>query len=124
MIDEALDNIFQPIYGRDNGKMKTDVQTSDSGYVFDIDMPGFKKEEIDLTLDKGYLTVSANKNEEESDENKNYLFKERRTTSCSRTFYVGEVNEDGMKASLNNGILNIVVPKKEKIETSKKIAIE
>ncbi len=124
-LDNAFDDLFQPFYGRGVGSMKTDVSENEEGYQFEIDLPGFKKDEINIDLDKGYLTISANRKEEVNEENKKgYLFRERKFGSMSRTFYVGEVNEENIKANFADGILSIDVPKKEKIESRKKISIE
>lgn len=110
--------------------MKTDVKETDGAYELDIDLPGFKKENVEIELDKGYLTVNAHtKTEsEDKDEKGTYLRKERFQGSCRRSFYVGEEIQDGdISAKFDNGILKINVPKKElpKPEESKRlIAIE
>ncbi len=110
--------------------MKTDVQETADGYVLDIDMPGVKKEDMQVELKDGYLTVSAKTGYEndEKDKKGRYLRRERFTGSFSRNFYVGdEVTEQDIKARFENGVLTIGVPKKQpapQVEEKKYIAIE
>ena len=95
--------------------MKTDKET-ETAYVFDIDLPGLKKENVHAELQDGYLTIQASteSESEEKSENGTYLRKERFTGSCRRSFYVGEdISEDDIRAKFEDGILRIVVPKKE-----------
>ena len=110
--------------------MSTDVKETEHGYDVDIDMPGFKKEDIKLELQNGYLTVSASRNsehEDKSDEGK-WLRRERYIGSCSRSFYVGDnVKESDIHASYKNGMLCLQVPKMEaqpQVEAKHQIAIE
>ena len=113
-----------------NTMMKTDIRDTDSSYELDIDMPGFKKEDIKAQLKDGYLTISAatSANNDEQDKEGRYIRRERYAGSCSRSFYVGEdIKQDDIKAKFENGILKISVPKKEaqpKVEEDKHIAIE
>ena len=109
--------------------MKTDVKETDTGYEVDIDLPGFKKDEINAKLEDGYLTISAAKglDKDEKDKKGKYIRKERYAGSMSRSFYVGEgVTEDDIKAKYEDGILRLVVPKKaaKAVENKKYIAIE
>lgn len=103
--------------------MSTDVRELSDSYEYDIDLPGFKKEEIQATLENGYLTISASKSAEnnEKKENGQYLCRERYAGSCSRSFYVGEqVKEADVKAKFENGILSISIPKKEAVKPEHK----
>lgn len=119
-----------PLYGKHaKNLMKTDIREHESGYEVDIDLPGFKKDEINLQLDSGYLTVSAAKGLDKDEQAKDgtYIRKERYAGSCSRSFYVGEgVTEEDVHAKYEDGILKLAIPKKEdKIPEGKKyIAIE
>ena len=118
-----------PLYGKHaKNMMKTDVKETDSGYEVDIDLPGFKKDEINVQLDNGYLSISVAKglDKEEKKEGK-YIRKERYAGSMSRSFYVGEdLTEEDIHAKFENGILRLDVPKKEAkaVETKKRVAIE
>ena len=109
--------------------MKTDVRETEDSYELDIDLPGFKKDEISAKLDNGYLTVSASKglNKDEQDKKGNYIRQERYAGAMSRSFYVGEgIGQEEIKARYENGILKLSVPKKDKkvVEEHKQIAIE
>ena len=112
------------------GMMSTDVRETDKGYMVDIDMPGFKKDDISLDLQNGYLTVSAHRNSshEDKDDNGRRLRRERYAGSCSRSFYVGEdVKDSDIHASYKDGTLCLVMPKPEaqqQVETKHQIAIE
>ena len=120
-----------PLYGKNVSRlMKTDVRETEKTYELDIDLPGFKKDEIQIELKDGYLTISAtsdSKKEEKNDKGQ-YIRRERYTGSCSRSFYVGDaVTEEDIKAKFENGTLKMLVPKKEEqkaVENKKYIAIE
>ena len=118
------------LYGKHAGNvMKTDVKETEAGYEVDIDLPGFKKDEINAKLDNGYLTISAAKglDKDEQDKNGKYIRRERYAGSMSRSFYVGEgVTEEDIKAKYEDGILRLVVPKKDAkaVENNRYIAIE
>ncbi len=118
--DEEWDDVFRPLWQaerRGMGElMKTDILEKDGNYQLEIDMPGFDKKDISITVDNGYLTVSAKKDEslEKKDEKKNYIRKERRYGECSRSFYVGNIDEKSINASYDKGILNISFPKQSK----------
>ena len=118
------------LYGKHaSHEMKTDVRETDSGYEVDIDLPGFKKDEINIQLDNGYLSISAAKglDKDEQDKEGKYIRKERYAGSMSRSFYVGNaITQDDIKAKYESGILRLSVPKKaaEEIESAKRIAIE
>lgn len=119
-----------PQYGKSqNHIMKTDVKEIEGGYELDMDLPGYKKEDISVKLEKGYLTVSAvkNVNNDRKDENGKYIRQERYSGSCSRSFYVGEnVSQEDIHGKFEDGILKLTLPKEDqkKVETSKYIAIE
>ena len=119
-----------PLYGKHvKNMMKTDIREHEKGYEVDIDLPGFKKDEIGIELENGYLTVSAAKglDKDEEDKKGKYIRKERYAGAMQRSFYVGEyVTQEDIKAKYENGILRLSVPKKEAkpVETKKTIAIE
>ena len=109
--------------------MKTDVKETDNGYELDIDLPGFKKDEITAHLEDGYLTVSAAKgvDKDEKDKEGRYIRRERYSGSMTRSFYVGNaVTEQDIKAKYEDGILSLNIPKKDQkaVEAKKYIAIE
>ena len=119
-----------PLYGK-NAKniMKTDIREHDDGYELDIDLPGFKKDEINVELENGYLTISAAKGLDKDGQDKKgkYIRKERYAGAMQRSFYVGDaVTQEDIKAKFENGILKLSIPKKDAkaVETKKTIAIE
>ena len=122
--------VEKALYGKHaSHEMKTDVRETDSGYEVDIDLPGFKKDEINIQLDNGYLSISVAKglDKDEQDKEGKYIRKERYAGSMSRSFYVGNaITQDDIKAKYESGILRLSVPKKaaEEIEGAKRIAIE
>ena len=110
--------------------MKTDVKEDEHGYELNIELPGYKKEDVKAQLNDGYLTISAetNRSNDQKDENGKYIRRERYCGTCSRSFYVGEnITEEDIKAKFENGILKLTVPKKEaapEVKENKYIAIE
>ena len=129
------DNFFSgknPLYGKHaKNIMKTDVRETDKGYELDVDLPGFKKDEVQVELKDGYLVVSAEKGLDEDEKDKKsgkYLRRERYAGSCQRSYYVGkDTTEDDIKAHFEHGMLTVTVAKKEAkpaVEEKKHIAIE
>ena len=138
MFDDFLENGFfgshNPLFGK-NGRnlMKTDIRETDDAkaYRLAIDLPGFKKDEIKVSLEDGYLTIEAAKGLDEDEQEKKsgkYIRKERYAGSCQRSFYVGDnLTQEDIKGEFKHGILTLNVPKKEAkpaVETNKYIAIE
>ena len=113
----AFPNVEKKLYGKHaRNLMKTDVKDTDTGYEVDVDLAGFKKDEIQIELEKGFLTVTAAKglDKDEKDKKDNYIRRERYAGSMSRSFYVGEhVTEDDIHPKYENGILSFTVPKEE-----------
>ena len=120
-----------PLYGKHaKNMMKTDVRETDSSYEVDIDLPGFKKDEISAELKNGYLTISAAKGLDKDEQDKktgNYIRRERYAGSMGRSFYVGDdVAQEDIHAKFENGILRLTIPKKDAkaVEQNNYIAIE
>lgn len=106
---------------RHNEIMKTDIKEGENEYTLEIEMPGIKKENVKIELSKGYITISAENNNEVEEKEKNYIRKERHYGSFTRSFYVGDkVEMNDINASMDNGILSITVPKEESEEPEKK----
>ena len=106
---------------RNKELMKTDIKEGENEYTLEIEMPGIKKENVKIELSKGYLTISAENNNEVEEKENNYIRKERHYGSFTRSFYVGDkVEMNDINASMDNGILSITVPKEESEEPEKK----
>ena len=139
LFDDFMDFPFErdfwgrrnPLYGKNEKNiMKTDVRETDSSYELDIDLPGFKKDEVTAKLENGYLTISASKglNKDEKDkESGKYIRRERYAGAVSRSFYVGEhIQQEDIHAKFEDGILRLTVPKKDakQVDEQKYISIE
>lgn len=138
LFDEFWGNDFMRPEPRNNrryetpvtGVMKTDIKENEDSFDLDIDLPGYKKEDVSAELKDGYMTITAQKNsaDDQKDEKGNYIRRERFYGTCSRSFYVGkEITEEDIKAKFEDGILKINVPKKEaktEVPQKKFIAIE
>lgn len=136
--ENLLDDFFDvPAFPRFTGRnsapssiMHTDVKETKNGFEIAMNLPGFKKEDVQAELKDGYLTVNAttNTSKDEKNEEGKYIRRERYCGSCSRSFYVGEeITQEDIKAKFEDGVLKIAVPKKEAkpaVETKKYIAIE
>ena len=120
-----------PLYGKHaKNLMKTDVREKKDSYEVDIDLPGFKKDEITAELKDGYLTISAAKglDKDEKDKEGKYIRRERYAGNMSRSFYVGKnITEKDIHGKYENGILMLDIPKKapeKKVEEKKFVTIE
>ena len=128
---DVFEDFFKPMfYDEQLDSMRTDIRETDKEYQLSIEMPGFKKEEIKVSLENGYLTVSAAKglDKDEKDQKGKYIRQERYAGAMSRSFYIGEeVSQDEIRAKYENGILRLTIPKKDAkpaVEEKKHIAIE
>ena len=136
LFDEFFDDFARPVknVARFNtpvpAVMRTDVKENEKGYELDIDLPGYKKEDVQAQLKDGYLTITASSksDDKQKDENSKYIRRERYCGNRSRSFYVGEdIEQSDIKAKFEDGILKIGVPKKDakpKVEENKFITIE
>lgn len=109
---------------KENDKMKCDIYEKDNIYHIEADIPGFTKDDIKVEFNKGNLTITAEKSNDEEQEEKNYLRRERYYGKYQRTFYLGEINEEEAEATFLNGILKITIPKKLEEENKKYIEIK
>ena len=137
LFDDFFDDSFgmmnarSPLYGKHaRNLMKTDIRETDDAkaYRFAVELPGFKKDEISLDIKDGYLTIAAQKglDKDEQDKKGRVLRQERYAGSCSRSFYVGNVKPEDVKAKYEDGVLSVIVPKEDvkKLVSSTAIAIE
>ena len=130
--DKDFRDMEKKLYGRGSRNlMNTDVKETEDGFELEMDLPGFDKDEIKVSLEKGYMTVSAQKelkqDEKDADSGK-YIRRERYAGACQRSFFVGEeLTEEDIKGEFKHGILKLRVPKKEAkpaVEEKKYISIE
>ena len=130
--DNTESNVEKKLYGR-RGKnlLKTAIKETEGGYELEMDLPGFTKDEIKVSLENGYMTISAAKGLDKDEQDKKsgrYIRKERYAGSCERSFYVGEdITEEDIKGEFKHGILKLFVPKKEAkpaVEQKKYVSIE
>lgn len=118
--DDAFGGFFKPLfYEEKHHSMKTDIKETENSYVLDIEVPGFDKKDVNVSLENGYLTVSAQKkiceggeNGEKDKKKENYIRRER-SCSVSRSYYVGDVDKEAVKAKYENGVLTIDIPKEK-----------
>ena len=127
--DRRLWNGSNALYGKHaRTLMKTDVQENESGYTLSIDLPGFKKDEVNVELKDGYLTVSAQKglDKDETDKQGRYIRRERYAGSCSRSFYVGDLKPEDIRGKFESGVLILSMPKQSPAlpQQPNRIAIE
>ena len=122
-LDDIFDEMMLP---KKEQHIKCDIYEKDGNYHIEMDVPGFDKKDISIEANDGYLTITAEKNseDEEKNENKNYIRRERVYGKVERSFYLGDLDQDKIDAEFKNGILNIVVPKKEETSNKKRIEIK
>ncbi len=120
--DDSISNFLEG----DHNSMKCDIYEKDNNYFVEMDLPGFKKDEIKIECDKGNLIITASKEESEDDSNndKNYIRRERVYNKYSRSFYLGDIAEDEVSAKFDNGTLTVTIPKKQEADTKKYINID
>ena len=136
MFDEFFDNngffgSHSPLFGKNSKNlMKTDIRETDDAkaYRFAVELPGFKKDEVNVELENGYLTISAAKglDRDQKDGEGRYIRQVRYSGQCSRSFYVGDIRPEDVTASFEDGILRLTFPKagQPKLPEQKRIAIQ
>lgn len=121
-----LDDIFDDFLStKKEQNMRCDIYEEGNNYHIEVDIPGFDKKDISVEVKDGYLTISAVKNNEveDKDTKRNYIRRERVYGKFERSFYVGDLDEDNINAEFSNGMLKVIVGKKEKQENKKIIEI-
>ena len=127
--EKSLLGEHTPLYGKHaKNLMKTDIQETTEGYALSVDLPGFKKDEVDIQLLNGYLTIQATKSldQDETDKDGQYIRRERYAGSCMRSFYVGDIQPNEVKAAYESGVLKLTLPKQDtqRLPAQTKITIE
>ena len=106
------------------GAFRVDVKDNGKDFAIAADLPGIKKEEIDVAVNEGTLSISINRNEENEDKNERYIHRERRCSSMTRSIYLGDIDQAGITAKLEDGVLHITVPKKEVKNNTFKVDVQ
>lgn len=113
---------FMGRYGRDT--FKVDVQQKENEYLIEAELPGVKREEVNLELGEGNLLIAVKREENVNEEGKDYIHRERRYSSMSRGIYLPDAVKEGIRAKLDNGVLKVTVPRQKGLDNAKRIEIE
>lgn len=124
LIPKSFDDLFDNFPYFKNNNLKCDIYEKDGKYHIEVETPGFKKEDITVKFDDGYLTICCHKQSQKEEENKNYVKKERSCNECKRQIYVGNIEENDIKAKYDSGLLHIEVPKIKDGSDDKEIKID
>ena len=127
LFEDMFDNMFKAPVMSPNALMKTDVHEKDGKYILDVEIPGYKKEDVQISLYNGTLSITASKNNntEEKDDSGRVIRQERYSGTCSRSYYVGEgVKDTDVHATFTDGILKIELPTEQKKEEEEKKFID
>lgn len=119
-IDDILENFFSdrffPSLYKNSSQMKVDIKENEKEFILEVELPGIKKDEVNIEIDEGRLTISVQKDEQEEDKKENYIRRERSYSSMTRSFDISNVETDAVNAKFENGLLYIILPKKQQEE--------
>lgn len=121
MIDGFFNNSARDVDFLKSSSFKVDIEEKDNSFIVSAEVPGYEKDEINISLDEGKLTLSLEKKEENSEENKNFIHRERRFSKMSRTMYFKDIDDENIKAKLDKGVLEIDIPKKPEVISKRKL---
>lgn len=124
LMDDFFNDSFLGVKEAEKGGFKLDIKDQGNAFMVEADLPGIKKEELSLSYENDYLTISVSRNEEKKEEKENYIHRERRTSSMQRSVFMKGIDAEKIEASLEEGVLKMVLPKKTAPETGKKIEIK
>jgi HSP20 family protein len=124
MLDDFFSDSWSSKRSLTRDTFKINVQQNDADYLIEAELPGVNKDEIDVGLNDGRLTISVKREEKINEEKKNYIHRESRYSSMSRSIYLADADPKGIKAKLDNGVLSISIPRQEKTVKADKIEIE
>ena len=124
MLDDFFSDSWSSRRSLTRDTFKINVQQNDADYLIEAELPGVNKDEIDVDLNDGRLTISVKREEKINEEKKNYIHRESRYSSMSRSIYLADADPKGIKAKLDNGVLSVNVPRQEKTVKADKIEIE
>ena len=126
LFDVFDDDFFKPMFFDEQQDLKTNIKETETGYELAIETPGYNKDQIQVSLENGYLTVNCKKAQKEEENGKSRYLRKEISESCQRSYYVGnDITQEQIKAKYDNGILTLIVPKEApKLSQSKLISIE
>jgi HSP20 family protein len=124
MLDDFFSDPWTAGGRASRNSFRVDVQAADKEYVVEAELPGVKKEEVRLDMNDGNLSITVQREDKVEDEGKNYIHRERRYASMSRTIYLGDAVYEGIHARLEGGVLHVTVPRQPQVENSRRIEIE
>jgi HSP20 family protein len=124
MLDDFFSDNWSPRRSLERDTFKINVQQNDTEYLIEAELPGVNKDEIDVELNDGRLNITVKREEKINEEKKNYIHRESRFASMSRSIYLADADAKGIKAKMDNGVLNITVPRQEKSVKGERIEIE
>ncbi|MGI5907688.1 MAG: Hsp20/alpha crystallin family protein [Christensenellales bacterium] len=124
MLDDFFNDTWLPTRSLISDTFKVDVVESDEAYAVEAELPGVKKNEVDLAFNDGRLTISVRREEQTEEKKKNYIHKERRFSSMQRSIFLADAKEDGIRAKMEDGVLHVSVPKQDIKQTGRVIDIE
>lgn len=124
MLDDFFADAWPTRRSLQSDTFKVDVQEEEKQYIVHAELPGVKKEEINLSLEDGRLRIGVEREERKEEKEKNYIHRERRYSSMERNIFLQEADSEGISAKLEDGVLKISIPKTEHVDTSKRIEIE
>jgi HSP20 family protein len=124
MLDDFFSDNWWPWRSLERDTFKINVQQNEKDYLVEAELPGVNKDEIDLSLDEGRLTISVKREEQINEEKKNYIHRESRFSSMSRSIYLADADSQDIKAKLENGVLSILVPRQDRSNKAQRIEIQ
>lgn len=124
VLDDFFNDSWLTSKSASYGTFKVDIQDKENEYLVEAELPGVQKEEVDIGINDGRLSISIKREENIEEDKKNYIHRERKICSMERAMYLEDAKSEDIKAKLENGVLTIIVPKKEKEDRSRKIDIE
>lgn len=124
--DPFFGNLFDDLFEskRQNMVMRSDVYEKEGNYIIEVDVPGFKKDDVQVDYDNGYVTITAKKEDEKENDRTNYIRRERFYGELTRSYYVGDVDENKISAKFEDGTLKLTIPKEEVETKTRLIPIE
>ena len=124
MLDDFFNDGRTPSRSLSKDTFKIDIEDRENEYLIEAELPGIQKEEMDLNIEEDTLCISVNRAEDVNKDGKNYIHRERRSSSMSRRIHLAGANLEEIKAKLEDGVLQVTIPKEVKTNTSRKINIE